>query len=308
MTPACQSPFHRLLSGCLTLSTLQVTLPGVLSRTPSTAMKSWTIIRDSGTVVVEGATAPPPSMGGLKVNVQTRRELPWGLSTATPHGLELCYSALLHTLPLSSTTFPRICIVLCCVDCIVLYLLYYTDRIVLYCIDCIDCIVLTVLYCIDCTVLYWLYCIDVLYWLYYTILIVLYCIELIVLYCIYRIVSYHIVSYFTSSVLPSSGGTPLQCPRQSHTFHLISSVRSMCSGRQESKHKSVWQRGDWNRSIKQGVGERRVREGRQGGIANTKSHWRGHMEAHHCGSVSQTIHIQTKPKWRHQITGRHLST
>lgn len=43
-----------------------------------------------------GATVPP-SMKGLKVNVQARGALHWGLSTVTPHGLKFCYSTLFHT-------------------------------------------------------------------------------------------------------------------------------------------------------------------------------------------------------------------
>lgn len=88
-----QSPSLRLISGYLTLPTLHVSLPGVLSRIPSSVIPSDSHHGGSAGV---GATVPP-SMKGLKVNVQARGALHWGLSTVTPHGLKFCYSTLFHT-------------------------------------------------------------------------------------------------------------------------------------------------------------------------------------------------------------------
>jgi hypothetical protein len=92
-TPTTHSPSLRLSCGYLTLSTFCVSRPGILSRTHSSAMKSWAVIIERGAIVAAEATAPP-SVKGLKVNVQTRRGLPWGCSIAKPHDLEFCYSGL----------------------------------------------------------------------------------------------------------------------------------------------------------------------------------------------------------------------
>lgn len=103
-TPASQIQSLRLIGGYLTLPTLHVSLPGVLSRIPSSAMKSQAVIiggrrcRSSCTPKYERAQSQCASQEGAALGP---------LNSYTPWIQILLLYPVPYHFPLSSTSFPQ---------------------------------------------------------------------------------------------------------------------------------------------------------------------------------------------------------